>query len=76
LFEVTAGYIAKLRLQRSEGHFFDLPFKPEEVKAKWEEVCSFDRNNDYPTSSQDTFTRLQANLDRIEENAEKAKPKL
>ena len=31
VFEVGAGYIAKLRWQRSEGVFFDLPFTPEQV---------------------------------------------
>jgi NAD(P)-dependent dehydrogenase (short-subunit alcohol dehydrogenase family) len=31
IFEIAAGFIAKLRWQRSEGHFFDLPYTVEEV---------------------------------------------
>ena len=31
IFEVAAGYCAKLRWQRSQGAFFDLPFTAEEV---------------------------------------------
>ncbi len=32
IFEVAAGFCAKLRWQRSQGAFFDLPFTAEEVK--------------------------------------------
>jgi multifunctional beta-oxidation protein len=63
---VATGYIAKLRIERTEGHFFNLDFTPEDVKKHWAEVTSFNRKNDYPTSGRDTLTRVAENLERIE----------
>jgi 3-hydroxyacyl-CoA dehydrogenase/3a,7a,12a-trihydroxy-5b-cholest-24-enoyl-CoA hydratase len=52
-----------------------LPFTPEEVKEKWATVVDFGRVNDYPNGPVDTYSRISANLERIEENKAKlAKP--
>lgn len=65
IFEVAAGYCAKLRWQRSQGAFFDLPFTGEEVRDRFNEIVDFDRNNDYPKGSDDTFPKFTENLERI-----------
>lgn len=66
VFEVAAGYIGKLRWQRSAGHLFDLPYTAEEVRDKWETVCDFQNNVEYPTSSSDTFTKVNENVERMQ----------
>ncbi len=59
LFEVGAGYVAKLRWERSEGKLFDLAtMTPEAVSADWDKVCDFDKDPVYPTSTQDTLAIL------------------
>ena len=46
LFEVAGGYITKLRWNSTEGCLFDLDnFTPEEVKANWDKICSFEKNS-------------------------------
>ncbi|CAJ0836925.1 13515_t:CDS:10 [Entrophospora sp. SA101] len=54
LFELGAGFVAKLRWQRSKGAIFktDETFLPGTVLAKWPEVTDFSEP-DYPTSPSD-----------------------
>lgn len=49
-YEIAGGYVSCVRLERSEGSFFDYNFGPEQVAEKWEEITSFERKNEYPTS--------------------------
>lgn len=65
LFEVGAGYIAKARLERNHGVFFDLDFTPEDVKAKFNEIVSFEGKNEYPTGGSETIMKINENLERI-----------
>ena len=65
IFEIGGGYIARLRWQRSEGAFFDLPFTPECVKAKISVISDFERKNDYPTHASDTMPKFFENFERI-----------
>ena len=74
IFEIGAGFIAKLRWQRSEGNFFDLPYTVEDVAKNWERVTCFNRNNEYPTGAEAMFSKINENIERIEENKKKQAP--
>jgi multifunctional beta-oxidation protein len=54
LFEAGAGFVAKLRLERSKGHVFkaDSSFTPGAVAHSWKQVVDF-KNPDYPQSIMD-----------------------
>jgi len=64
-FELGGGYISKVRFQRSQGVLFDLPFTPEDVKAKFEAIGDFSKENEYPTSNADAFPRIMENVERL-----------
>lgn len=55
LFEVGAGFVAKLRWERSQGAVFkaDSTFTPASIGAKFAEISNF-KNPTYPTSIMDT----------------------
>ncbi|KAI9217127.1 hypothetical protein BC828DRAFT_391945, partial [Blastocladiella britannica] len=55
LFEVGAGYVAKLRRERSDGAVFkaDASFTPTAVAARFPEIIDFSRPS-YPTSISET----------------------
>lgn len=40
---------------------FDLPYSVEDVRTNWENVVSFDRENDVPESLMDTMSKVAAN---------------
>src|SRR6185312_1713390 len=54
LFELGAGFVAKLRWERSKGAVFkaDETLTPGVIAAKWEEVTNF-QNPDYPNKTTD-----------------------
>ena len=64
VFEVGAGWIAKLRWQRTDGGFIDTKqgVTPEKVAEAMPKISDFDNNPQYPASPNDSMGVVLAKL--------------
>ncbi|KAH9809682.1 hypothetical protein DFH28DRAFT_904457 [Melampsora americana] len=73
LYEVSGGWCAAVRWQRSYGHAFPAgAVTLEKLVAKWDQVTRFDHNATYPTSTSESIEQIMANFGADSESSNPA----
>ena len=68
VFEIGAGWIARLRWQRAKGAFFDItsgPMTPEAVSEGYDTIEDFEDEPEFPESTQDSFGPVMQGLSKL-----------
>lgn len=64
LYELGAGYICKLRWNRSEGVQYDVDhLTPESIRDKWAQVNSYEKGSTFPASNQEMMAVVMNNIE-------------
>ncbi|KAF8920265.1 multifunctional beta-oxidation protein [Mucidula mucida] len=65
LFEVSGGWAAQTRWQRSGGYGFPSksPYTPEDVVAKWKEITTFDDRATNPSTTSEAIQQIIENFE-------------
>uniref|UniRef100_A0A8C4N7G6 Hydroxysteroid (17-beta) dehydrogenase 4 n=1 Tax=Eptatretus burgeri TaxID=7764 RepID=A0A8C4N7G6_EPTBU len=64
VFEVAAGWIAKMRWQQAQGSVLkhrDQPMTAEDVRDNWKKICDFS-DCTFPSSTQDSMTNIMVKV--------------
>lgn len=78
IFESGGGWVAQVKWKRTQGHYFDVdaPFGPEQIKADWKKITSWE-GSDFPDdTAQDMNPMNNKQLKQIIAKLHKPKPKL